>query len=192
MVRSLLRDEAATYLAPFLHEDHSVGEAADLLKLPLARVHYWVRSLYDAGLLDVASATPRKGRSIKRYRAIASEFVVPAEHLPDGHFNRQMRRINEEMSQALEAAAPEWVISGDFRVTATSPQRGTQDRVLRGHEGRRTVTHQSTCRLRVTQQQARELMQELNDLRDRWIERSQDESDLQSFQLGLALAPVPD
>lgn len=126
MVRSLLRDGAAHYLAPFLHEDHSVSEAAELLRTPLTKVHYWVRSLCDAGLLHVVSEQPRKGRPIKRYRAIATEFVVPAEALPEDYFAGVMRRSNEDMIDALAAAAPEWVIGGDFRVSASSPTRAAR------------------------------------------------------------------
>ncbi len=192
MVRSLVRDEAATYLAPFLHEDHSISEAAELLKLPLARVHYWVRSLYDVGLLEVVAEAPRKGRAIKRYRAIATEFVVPAEVLPTGHFERVMRRSNAEMTEALVAAAPEWVLSGDFRISASSPTRGSQDRLLRaGREGGE-ITHQSMWSVRITDEEARELSKELNALRDRWIARSQDDSTLDRYQLSVALAPMPD
>jgi len=192
MVRSLLRDEAAHYLAPFLHQDHSVSEAADLLHAPLAKVHYWVRSLHDAGLLSVVREEPRKGRAIKRYRAVASEFVVPAEALPEDYFRSVMRRSNEEMIDALAAAAPEWVIGGDFRVSASSPTRSSQDRVLRQGAGPSAVTHQSGCSLRITESEARELAGELRDLRDRWIARSADGSDLGRYQLDIALAPMPD
>lgn len=192
MVRSLLRDEAAHYVAPFLHEDHSVSEAADLLHLPLAKVHYCVRSLYDAGLLTVVSEQPRKGRAIKRYRAIADEFVVPAEALPADHFAGVMRRSTEEMIDALAAAAPEWVIGGDFRVSASSPTRGSQDRVLRAGAGPAAVTHQSGCSLRITEAEARELAQEIRELRKRWIARSADRSGLGRYQLDIALAPMPD
>lgn len=191
-VRSLIRDDAAQYLAPFLHEDHSVSEAATLLRLPLGRVHYWVRSLYDVGLLDVVSETRRKGRPIKRYQAIATEFVVPAEALPENHFAQLMRRSNAEMTDALEAAAPEWVIAGDFRITASSPRRGSQDRILRAGAAVGSATHQSMCVVRITEVQARELAQELNEFRDRWIARSQDESTLTPYMLHIASAPMPD
>ena len=192
MVRSLVRDDAATYLAPFLHEDHSVGEAAELLHLALPKVHYWVRSLYDAGVLEVVAETPRKGRAIKRYRAIAAEFVVPAEVLPSGHFERVMQRSNAEMTEALVAAAPEWVLAGDFRIRASSPTRGSQDRVVREVDGEETTTHQSGASLRITEDEARQLGAELRDLRDRWIARSRDHSDLERYQLNIALAPMPD
>ena len=192
MVRSLLRDGSTQYLAPFLHEDHSVSEAAELLRVPLARTHYWVRSLHDAGLLKVVAEVPRKGRAIKRYRAIAREFVVPAAALPEDYFAREMRRSSDEMTQALAAAAPEWVIGGDFRISAISPVRSSRDRVQRKSSGRGSAAaHQSGCMLRITEAEARELIEELTALRDRWIVRSQDESGLAPYQLNLALAPIP-
>lgn len=191
MVRSLLRDEAAHYLAPFLHEDHSVAEAAELLHVALAKVHYWVRTLYDAGVLDIVHEVPRKGRPIKRYRAIATEFTVPAEALPEDHFARVMRRSNAEMTEAIAAAAPEWVIAGDFRISASSPVRGSQDRLQREGTGSGIPTHQSGCALRITDEAARELTADLMELRDRWIARSDDESDLPLYQLNIAFAPIP-
>ncbi|RNI19012.1 hypothetical protein EFY87_17300 [Flexivirga caeni] len=163
-----------------------------MLQVSLPKVHYWVRSLYDAGILEIVAEQRRKGRPIKRYRAVAEEFIIPAEKLPEDYFARVMRRSNAEMIDALAAAAPEWVISGDFRVSASSPTRGSQDRILR--EGARfgTTTHQSGCSLRITESEARELAEELRDLRDRWIARSDDESALDRYQLDIALAPMPD
>ncbi|WP_446666466.1 hypothetical protein [Flexivirga sp. B27] len=189
-VRSLVRDEAATYLAPFLHEDHSVSEAAALLKLPLARVHYWVRSLYADGILEVVAEQRRKGRPIKRYQAIATEFIIPAEFLPEGHFAGLMRRSNAEMTEDLLAGSPEWVIAGDFRIWASAPTRGSQDRLPRAGVDRGAVTHQSMWTVRITEDEARELQQELNDLRDRWIARSQDESQLRAYHASVAFAPT--
>lgn len=191
MVRSLVRDEAATYLAPFLHDDHSVSEAAALLRLPLARVHYWVRSLYDVGLLEVVAETPRKGRAIKRYRAIATEFVVPAESMPDDYFARVMRRTNAEMTEALTAAGPEWVVAGDFRISATSPVRGSRERMLKNPQGPRVPIHQSGRGLWITEAQALELIDEITALSERWVEISDDAGDLQLYQLEIALAPMP-
>jgi len=192
MVRALLRDGAAHYLAPFLHEDHSVAEAAELLHVPLGKVHYWVRSLYDAGILTVLREVPRKGRPIKRYRAVAREFIVPAEALPEDYFARVMRRSNTEMTEAIAAAAPEWVIGGDFRISASSPVRGSQDRLQREGTGSGIPTHQSGCALRITDEAARELTADLRALRDRWIARSADESDLPLYQLNIAFAPMLD
>lgn len=191
MIRSLLREDVAHYLAPFLHADHSVAEVSELLRTPLPKVHYWVRSLYAAGVLQVVSEQPRKGRAIKRYRAVATEFVIPAEALPEDHFARIMRRSNAEMTEALVAAGPEWVIGGDFRISASSPLRGVRERLVndRAHTG--ASIHQSGCALWITEDDARELVSELNDLRNRWVQRSRDSSDLRIYQLEIALAPIP-
>lgn len=191
MVRSLLRDEVATYLAPFLHADHSVREAADLLRLPLARVHYWVRSLYDVGLLEVVSETPRKGRSIKRYQAVATEFVVPAESIPDGYFARVMRRSNAEMTEAITAAGPEWVVAGDFRISASSPVRGARERMAKNPNHTRVPIHQSGFALWITEDQALELIDEITALTNRWVAISDDAADLTLYQLEIAMAPTP-
>lgn len=74
---ALLRGESFRFLTPFLGDDRTLGEAARVLGVSVARMHYQVRRLLSLGLLRQVGETPRRGRPTKRYRAASSRFYVP-------------------------------------------------------------------------------------------------------------------
>jgi hypothetical protein len=74
----LLTDPASVrYFKPFLGAEKSQTEAARELDCELAALHYRVKQLLEAGLLEVARLEKRAGRPIKRYRSVAPEIFVP-------------------------------------------------------------------------------------------------------------------
>lgn len=77
--RLLLDARTRRQLAPFLGAAASVGEAARARNEKPNTVLRRVRRLLDAGLLEVAETVPRRGRAIRRYRAVAEVFFVPFE-----------------------------------------------------------------------------------------------------------------
>lgn len=77
--RLLLDARTRRQLAPFLGAAASVGEAARARNEKPNTVLRRVRRLLDAGLLEVAETVPRRGRPIRRYRAVAEVFFVPFE-----------------------------------------------------------------------------------------------------------------
>lgn len=77
--RLLLDARTRRQLAPFLGAAASVGEAARARAEKPNTVLRRVRRLLDAGLLEVAETVPRRGRPIRRYRAVAEVFFVPFE-----------------------------------------------------------------------------------------------------------------
>lgn len=77
--RLLLDARTRRQLAPFLGAAASVGEAARAQNEKPNTVLRRVRRLLDAGLLEVAETVPRRGRPIRRYRAVAEVFFVPFE-----------------------------------------------------------------------------------------------------------------
>jgi DNA-binding transcriptional ArsR family regulator len=83
--------EAAAFLAdatkvkhirPFFAKECSLAEAAKMLKLPLANMHYWVSKMEELGLIKQTKVVKRKGSPVKYYRTVADEFTVPLEHIP--------------------------------------------------------------------------------------------------------------
>lgn len=54
----------------------SVKEFADSTQLNFGNVHYRVRKLLAAGLLDIQSIEKRPGRPIKRYRSVSRSFLL--------------------------------------------------------------------------------------------------------------------
>ena len=63
-------------LLDFAERPMSIKEASEVADLDLGRTYYRAMKLLNAELLEIASIEPRKGREIKRYRAVATKFVV--------------------------------------------------------------------------------------------------------------------
>jgi len=77
--RLLLGARTRAQLAPFLGPGLTVGEAARHTGEKPNTVLRRVRRFVDAGLLEVAETVPRRGRPMRRYRAVADVFFVPFE-----------------------------------------------------------------------------------------------------------------
>ena len=77
--RLLLDARSRAQLAPFLGRSRSVSEAARDVGAKPNTVLRRVQRFVDAGLLVVAETRPRRGRPLRRYRAIADVFFVPFE-----------------------------------------------------------------------------------------------------------------
>lgn len=77
--RLLLDPRTRRHLAPFLGAPATVGEAARAQGEKPNTVLRRVRRFLDAGLLEVAATVPRRGRPLRRYRAVADVFFVPFE-----------------------------------------------------------------------------------------------------------------
>lgn len=58
--------------------EQSLTELAAAAGIGLQRLHYHVTALCALGLVVVTGEQPRRGRPIKRYRAVADAFFVPA------------------------------------------------------------------------------------------------------------------
>lgn len=71
-------------LEPFLDRDASVQEGADALGLSLQSMHYRVGRMLALGLIEQVGSEARRGRPIKRYRAIADSFFLPLSLLDEG------------------------------------------------------------------------------------------------------------
>lgn len=191
MATSLMRPQAAHYLFPFFETARSVAEAAALLGEPLGRTHYWVQTLHADHLLQIESVTARKGRAIKRYRTVATEFVVPAKLLPDDLFVRQMRAANEQMTQSLIAAAPEWVVGGGVRIHFD--ERGGHFDRFPGpgiRSARSIPSHQSISGMYLTEPDMRELQHDLEALRDKWRDRDRKDPSLPGCLVSISMAPT--
>ena len=73
--------------------EQSLQQISQISGLSLSLLHHHVTQLQKLGLLDVVKTSPRSGRSIKYYRAVARAFFVPAALLPP----------REELMMALRA-----------------------------------------------------------------------------------------
>ena len=77
--RLLLNARTRTQLAPFLGKSLSVQEIANRTGAKANTVLRRVQRFMQAGLLEVAETTPRRGKAIRKYRSVADVFFVPFE-----------------------------------------------------------------------------------------------------------------
>jgi predicted transcriptional regulator len=81
-VALLMNRQENQFLVPFMQEELSVAEAADILEVEFQRMYRKVKRLEGAGLLVQTRSAPRKGRTVRYYQAVAEEFFAPAQLLP--------------------------------------------------------------------------------------------------------------
>ncbi len=162
------------YLAPYFGRDRSVAEAVEYLDEPMGKVHYWTRRWHDLGLLEVVARQERAGRAILRYRTVADKFVVPERLLPETLLERQLDRVNRRMLHNLQREFPEVAYEGELTVWLPPGQRGISiDRATsRRAEFAAKGGFQSSFVVNLEPHEAVELREELEQLRDRWLERA--------------------
>lgn len=78
-------------------QPRSVKELVDTTRLNFGNVHYRVRKLLAAGLLEIDSVTKRKGRAIKHYRAISKAFLLKGVQVQD-----PLRNILTRVCETIE------------------------------------------------------------------------------------------
>lgn len=77
----LARPELARLLKPFMRGPKSVSEVAQAQGLSVESLHYRVQQFLKAGLLKVVEERPRRGRAVKLYQAVATDFVFASRLL---------------------------------------------------------------------------------------------------------------
>ncbi|WP_431841947.1 hypothetical protein [Calidifontibacter indicus] len=139
----------------------------------MSKVHHWVKRWLTLGALEIVERQPRAGRAITRYRTVADEFVVPEELLPASLLERQLTDLNREFLRGVFRAVPELEHRGSLRIHRQPGQRHVSvDRCPGRGAARSMLTHQSSMTLLLSQDEAKELVDDLLDLRDRWLERA--------------------
>jgi len=101
----LLNLTAVGRLAPFMHDEHTLGSAARTAKVPASSLAYWVQRFLKAGLIEVTRNEPRAGKPIPHYRAISREFQVPFDAMPPGFRDEFLTRGRRGAFEAFIAAA---------------------------------------------------------------------------------------
>lgn len=173
VARLLSRRQAALHVSSFLDQDRSIAESAARLERPIGQVHHWVHRLVAAGVLRVVEVVPRAGRPIKRYRAVARSFRLPAALVPPEHYEQQMALINREVVDAVASVAD----MPNQDLTIALGENG-QVSISRMTDRRKASLLRSlattTGGLFLTEEQADELWSELDALTQRWAEAGHD------------------
>ena len=189
---ALARGRGTHYLGPYFDGPTSIADATRELSEPMAKVHYWTRRWHDLGLLEVAEIVQRPGRPVRRYRTVAEVIEVPPELLPETLLATGLTRLNRELIASLAAAAPETAYAGVLRIHKPDGHRHvTSDRSQPdGLISRRGDVLQSSFTAELTAAEAKELRRELEDLRDRWLQRA-DRPGPGTHMVLVSISPVP-
>ena len=166
----LLNLNAISRLAPFMHDEHTLGSAARVAEVPASSLAYWVQRFLKAGLIEVTRTQARAGKPIPHYRALSSEYQVPFDAMPPGTRDEFLLRGRKTAFEQLIAAsnrAAASQASAGLRITAHA-ERGLELNFIEADDlpqGQGTEWWGS-CLL--TAEEAAELEQTLKDLHTRF------------------------
>lgn len=73
----LSHPERGHYIYTFINKERSVSAAAQLLGCSVQTMHYRVKQLVKADLVWVTREEQRAGRAVKYYRAVSDAFFIP-------------------------------------------------------------------------------------------------------------------
>ena len=73
----LLEPNSLKFLEPFIGRDCTADQVAGEMGISLNTLLYQIKRLLKLGFLEITQEIPRRGRSIKRYRAVAEIFFIP-------------------------------------------------------------------------------------------------------------------
>ena len=79
----LLTDpKSKAFFKPFLAQERSASQAAEIVGCPLTTMHYRVTRFLEAGLLEIRREEKRKGRAVKFYRSVHDAYFIPFNLTP--------------------------------------------------------------------------------------------------------------
>ena len=87
----LTQPGSARYIEPFLGQECTLKDAAEILQTSMSGMFYWVDRMLSLNLLEITRIEQRRGRPIKHYRATAEEFFVPFHVTRAGTYEYMLR-----------------------------------------------------------------------------------------------------
>ena len=160
--------------------EQSLLELSRSTEMSLSLLTYHVDRLRALGLVTISRETPRAGRSVKYYRAVASSFFVPA-HLANGASGRELQ---SEIALALDRARLASPDEGTLYFIDES-QNARAQRVLRASPSAATEIWRI---LRLTKRDAELLSAELKEVFHRYGQRGED-GQARPYLAHIAFAP---
>ena len=104
-VAAFLNDTSKNrFIAPFIAKERSLSEAAKIAGVKLNTMSYWVKKLLEMNLIKQTHSEARKGSSIRYYRSVADEIIVPIDLIPKESYEavllEQMQPLFEHLIRA--------------------------------------------------------------------------------------------
>lgn len=188
--RILAAPHQARLLKPFMRSPKTLGQAAAELGVPLKDLHYRVRQLCAAGLLQVVGEQPRRGRPCKLYQATGTSFRVACALIPDALLSELESGASweRELDAALErfgARRYEEALTVRLQEDGTLLWRGEKRDPEQGR-GEPEPLRLSTAGLYLSAEEARQLRQDLQELFRRYHRRGGPKR----YGLSLTFAPL--
>lgn len=112
-------------------DERSLQDLADATGLSLSLLHYHVTRLRRLGLVKVVRHDRRAGRAVKRYRAVARRFLVPAHLAKDTRSEALARELRAGLERDLATRDAAGVV---YFVDASG-----------GHRMQRLLTETNNC-----------------------------------------------
>jgi DNA-binding transcriptional ArsR family regulator len=82
-VAAFLNDTAKNkFVAPFIAKEKTLSQAAKIAGVKLNTMTYWVKKLLEMKLIRQTRIESRKGSSVRYYRSVADEIIVPVDLIP--------------------------------------------------------------------------------------------------------------
>jgi hypothetical protein len=183
------------YLAPFLGREASTKEASLETKVRLNVMAYWVKRLFDAGVLVQTRVQERRGSPIHYYRAIADTILVPVnliESQSDTALLQQLQAFNyddfsQHVARVRKFLSSEWTLryfrTGDTQGWKLEPNEPLSLEQLRQH-----YFHEWWY-LSLDRAKADELRQELTQLLEKYAPYHLPDSERKQYALHIGFVP---
>jgi hypothetical protein len=133
------------YLAPFLGREASTKEASFETGVKLNVMAYWVKRLFEAGVLVQTRVQERRGSPIRYYRAVADTILVPADLIESQSDTELLKRLqafnyddfSHQVTRVGRFLTPEWFLKyfreGDTQAWTIAPKEPIALEHLRQH-----------------------------------------------------------
>ena len=153
------RTKSRRILLELVAGERSAQELADRTGLSPSLLHHYLGRLLRLGLIAIVGETKRAGRSIRRYRAVAREFLVPSHLDMPG----PSRALAAELAAALRDSRARQPDSGILYFVEDG-----RPRILRLGDDSFAEGFEIWSRLGLTPVQARSLADELRSVLRRY------------------------
>jgi hypothetical protein len=182
---------------PFFARETTIAEAARIAQVSTLLMYRHVKRFETLGLLEVTRSEARRGRAIQYYQTVAKEFFIPARVLPLETTLEVVERNAQKLflhSLGRTLMNHEGVADLGTRVSPSETGTGVVATHIALKPGenwdpssvKEAALVESWANLRLSLEEAKTLQKELEEIVERYSERSGDEK----YLLRLGLTPI--
>lgn len=201
-VRILTDPERRRYLATFMEDQITLGEAANHLEVKLNNMTYHVNKLIELSLIEIVGSKRHRGHTRKLYKTTAEAFFVPYEATPyaslkaliQNAFRDTKEMFVENLARTFLKEAEHWGLNisrqptgGVLVVMSPNPStRNQAEEKLRTDDSSAVWVSDAVTSLDLAT--AKELQRELYGLLQKYVRKPNDKT--QKYLISLGLTPI--